>query len=367
MPEAANAAARVGDLQVVLNAFAEEGRDVVLHYPFYDLDILRYDPSKGEVVSSIDARELGEERARRAPKPDFLRRDLPGWDDVRAALVSSGATEFANAADVRADLARAVENAKDPRNPRPVYLGFDTNVFYHRILRRNLPHEVLPPGNAALQRVASEGVREELETAFAVKYTERDVETLGATLADHRRVRALQNRSIRKGRLAKAGHTDLARMRKDSRVVSAPCPPLPAEAERHDKAIAASYGDFVNANPGELLLLTADQGMAHHALAAGVRPVVLDLPRLDTVPRGFLDERDFCRFVHDLAISFAHLQLGGTEIRLWGEWSGKRPEEWDSETVLLELPTAGKLPGTIERDLTAAKKIEAAFRGSGRA
>lgn len=342
------------EIQVLLNALSDRGERLIVEYPFYGVPLFAYDPRKGAVVTAVKDTEFDDARIKRLPGPKRLQDDLPTWSDIRDALLTSGVIPYANSAEVAETLKREGENARNASNPNPTFLAFDTNTLYHRVPSRSLPRLIARGG---FQFAVSDAVQGELDAAMDQKYGDQDIQALRAKLAENRRVGELTNRPVKKGRRAKLALSDIRRLEKLHRSVRCPADPLTNDKEKNDRTIAKSYADLAHSARADLLLLTSDDAMKDHALTARVKALFLQIPPPAPIPLGPMDERMLCRLIHDLAVSFGALRFAGLATTAWGDWSGKRPEESESESLRLDHPAQGVL-ATVRQDVETARRLE---------
>lgn len=360
MPEVSTIA-RADELQILLNILADSGGPLTVSYPFYNLPILTYDPRKGAVVSSVSEDDFLAAASRHAPKTARLEQDLPQWGDVRDALLSAGILPYANEGAASERLAKALDRAGDAHNPNPTFLAFDTNTLYHRLPTRGLGR-VVSGDTAPFQLAVSEAVVAELDAAVANKYTEVDITSLRSKVAENRSAAALLGRPYKQGRRAKMALTDVRLIEKQRRALRCRADATSADKEKNDRVIAASYRQLRDTARADVIFLTADHDMQEHALAAGLTPLVLQLPRTRPIPTGPMDERDFCRLIHELAIAWGALRFVGADAWAWGIWSGKEPHHWDTDALQLDHGD-GDIMRRFRADHHASSQIEAIARG----
>lgn len=339
------------ELQVVLNHVAAEGQELVVQAPFYGVTLFTYDPAKGEIRHGVSRDALEEARGRILPSPKRLQDDLAGWFDVRDALVASGLVAWRDEASLRARLRTERDRAREASNPNATYLAFDTNLLYDRFPSRTLGS--LVDDLSAFQFTVSAAVVAELDAAVDAKYTQADLQTLGAKLVEFRRNHGerLLSRPMKKARKAKMALSEVRRLEKERRGLRCPAEPISEDKERNDRIIAQSYARLSQDARASVLLLSADQQMPDRALTARITYIPLRLPDVDAIPTGAADERSVCRLIHDLATAFGVLRFVGHDILVRADWSGKTPEQADAEMVCLESEhgaTLGKIAPQVE-------------------
>lgn len=348
---------RAEDLQIVLNLLAEDHTRLKVRYPFYDLQLLRYDANRGALKDAASKDTFDAARDKHVPEDEFLDRDMPVWRDLGDACLSAGILSYENQQEVRDDLEEVWEQASHPRG-QPVFLGFDTNVFYDRVASRRLPHDFLDDRFYQVPCVVSHGVREELDRQANEKYRGDTIDTLRRTVAAGKLAGALSNRPIKKARKANAALGDVNYLTRHLRAPEADAEELPG-GEDNDRVIAKSYQRFSRDRHARIVLLTADHGMQTNAQNARLETVFLETPSFSGLDTGSLDERKLCYLVHDLAVRFQLLELEGINFRLWGDWSGKTPDDWMQDVVRIEH-TGSNFAERFERDLAAARAVEEA-------
>lgn len=352
---------RAEDLQIVLNLLAKDHARLKVRYPFYDMQLLRYDANRGTLKDAASRDAFEAARDRHVPDDEFLDGDMPAWQDLGDACLSAGILPYDNQQEILDDLEDVWEEASDPRG-QPVFLGFDTNVLYDRLASRRLPHDFLDDRFYQVPCVVSHGVREELDRQANRKYRSETVDTLRRAVAAGKLAGALSNRPIKKARKANAALGDVNYLTRHLRAAEADAGELPG-GEDNDRLIAKSYQQFSQDRHARIVLLTADHGMQTNAQNARLDTVFLETPSFSGLDTGSLDERHLCYLLHDLAVRFQLLELEGINFRLWGDWSGKTPEDWMEDVVRIEH-TGSRFAERFERDLTAARAVEKAVTES---
>ncbi|MHB8584387.1 MAG: hypothetical protein ACYDDF_00910 [Thermoplasmatota archaeon] len=351
------------ELVTLLNALHETDAQLTIGAPLWDLDLLRYDPRHGAVVEGVRQNTFEVKSKERRPPDERLARDAPTWADVRDALILSGLLGFPNAPEVAETIALECRIAGEARNPHPLAIGIDTNLLY-----LGVPH--LPLLTRALERnptvrlAFSAAVMAELDHAIGPKYKGGEIADLAATAIDPEVAEGFLGRSFRRGRKAKAAAALAQGAIKDGRALTVPAEGLGHDSEANDIVIAQSYGAWRRATTADVLFLTADNDMQQHALLAGLKVLHLQMPAARRIPTGPVEERTLAGLIHALAIAFGCVRVAGRAMRIWGDWSGKSPEDWVRKSLRLDY-AGTPMMATFVRDIAAARAIEAIGRGAG--
>lgn len=237
----------------------------------------------------------------------------------------------------------------------PTYIAFDTNVFYNRVATRRIPGDFLGEHAHRVPFVVSEAVREELDRSANEKYTSKEVDALRRVLSVEGLVNALRNRSDKRARIANDALGEVNYLTTRLKAAETPAQELPG-GEENDRVIAQSYRDWGQERYGRIVLVTSDSGMQVNASNKGLETIFLETPRMNDPPSGDLDERLLCHLIHDLAVRFQFLRIRGTGLTIWGDWSGKRPEEWMEDVVRIEH-TGSQAGSRFEEDLGRVVRI----------
>lgn len=349
------------ELQILLNTLADDGRSLSVRAPFYEVELFKFDPATGKVTSGIDREAFEAARNRFLPPDSRSANELPGWPDVRDALLSAGIVPYANeakAAETLHDLAKMASRAS---NPRPTFLAYDTNTLYARLPSRALPERLTGPAGHALRHVVSGVVDAELAAAISHKYDNQDLDAWRRSLSRQAKIDTLRGVSTRKGRKAKMARSEIDRLVGTYRGVKTAKRDLKANKEDNDDVIAEDYAAFQKDQQATVVLLTSDGNMQEQAQKARLQPVLLENPDVASIPRGEMDERVLCRFLHDLAVNFAVLHLSPLDVRVLGDWNGKTPEDKLDDAVRLDFQDAARADG-FRKQQTAARAVEALLR-----
>jgi len=149
------------NLQILLNLLHEDARRLRVEYPFYDLELLSYDPRRGRLRSFVTPDALADASNQHRPSDPDLADELPSWQDVQNACLCSGIVDYDNHEEARQAFEEAWEAARRPHG-MPTYIAFDTNVFYNRVATRRIEGDFLGENAHRVPFIVSEAVREEL-------------------------------------------------------------------------------------------------------------------------------------------------------------------------------------------------------------
>jgi len=344
------------NLQILLNLLHEDARRLRVEYPFYDLELLSYDPRRGRLRSFVTPDALADASNQHRPSDPDLADELPSWQDVQNACLCSGIVDYDNHEEARQAFEEAWEAARRPHG-MPTYIAFDTNVFYNRVATRRIEGDFLGENAHRVPFIVSEAVREELDRQANEKYSSNEVDQLRRTLDVEDLVGALTNRRDKQARIATDALGEVNYLTHRLRAAETTAAKLPG-GEENDRVIAQSYRDYGQEHYGRIVLITADSGMQTNASTKGLETIFLETPRMEEPPSGELDERTLCNLVHDLAVRFQFLRFPRTGITIWGDWSGKTPQDWMDDVVRIEH-TGSKVAGKLAEGLEAVKGVKA--------
>ncbi len=261
---------------------------------------------------------------------------LPDYSNYITSLVSAGVLKLEEWEKQYAKIAREFKKSIYERQ-RPLYVSFDTNCFINRI---SYQLEKYVGSSGAF--VVAEGVRRELFTESARRYTEFELRTL---IHKDRRFEELINQPKVKERLKKIGRAEYDRFRAKMRFEEIP-------SGTGDNEIAEVLGNFAKTRNCDVWLITFDKNMYEISAGFGIKPILFEFPKPDRKAKARWEEvRDL---LYTMAVIFGFINVSG--IHIFGIWRGKNPDDWNKERVLI---TDGdkKILEKIEKDLAILKAL----------
>jgi|GEM_PF-1188149 len=274
---------RRDELQILLNEHYRRGvRGFTVRYPLMEVDLLHVrlsDPAEVEVLVRPSDMMWGDE-------------ELPNYDDLRSALISSGALRFEVGGD--ADMLR------DERWSTAVVA--DTSALYYRFFTVHAPevNRVFIPRCAV----------KEVESRIAGKY--EDVERLNVKRRDM--LQNLRHVHVKAARKALVAAHEIEVLRRGGRMIDV------GEAGRGDDALMEAV-ESLTARGHHPVVVTADKDVFYRANARGWGGVYVHPPK-DMEDVLTVDPWNLPTLIGDLALVFGVVDLKGLATHVFGVHAG---------------------------------------------
>lgn len=353
------------ELQVLCNCIhSGDKRYIHVSFPFYGLELFTLDIQRPELTKIVRAKRFEEELYRRRPADRSVSRDeFPNFTDLRNCLLSSGFLNYANEVEVAGRLLELKDETRDPnKRPRPLFIAVDTNVLYDKLLSRHLPLKDEATGRLVeapdFRYVVTEIVQMEIDSNITHKYSREEIGALGNLLAHRELLNEFRNGSGRRARLAKLALNEMSYLMTQLRALRIKGTPADNK-EENDRRIAESYRNWSRSGDYEVLLLTADEDMVHHAISNELMTLQLQIP-YEVPEHGRIDPWAVSDLLYDLAGTFGAISLDNEGITLLGEWGGKSSADSTSEHVKAVFEDESK-QGRIAQQLGICRKILARY------
>jgi len=322
-------------LITVLNAITGPNGKIVVKAPLFDLNLVEFnysDLSSARVVGKAEY-FMGLNTVRlRIKKSEVFDREVPGYDDFRDALLSSGVIKPPNIEDVRERILREYRlRAENPiEYPRPIVLAVDTNVLFYRIVSNflnDIPYRLTFAVSECVKREiarkANLRVRDLSELRRGLSFR-----GLGTTRYVYDGILSL---AARKALIALA---ELEYVKSNHMTYECSCEGI------GDRVIAKSYRDFMRENGVEVVVLTSDYRMRTYTSTVGLRSLFLKTPQEIDVK---LTYRNLAKLIYTLSTYYITLKLysGLRWVEVRGVYPGKTMERWVEEKVVVSSPNRG--------------------------
>jgi hypothetical protein len=353
------------ELQVLCNYIhSGEKRYIHVSFPFFDLELFTLDIQKPELTKIVRAKRFEEELYRRRPADRSVNRDeFPNFTDLRNCLLSSGFLNYTNEDEVARNLLELKDDTRDPnKRPRPFFVAVDTNVLYDKFLSRHLPLKEGITGRlvdaADFRYVVTEIVQLEIDSKITHKYSREEIGALGKLCAHREFLNEFRNGSGKRARLAKLAQNEMSYLMTQLRALRIKGTPA-EDKEENDRRIAESYRNWSRSGDYEVLLLTADEDMVHHAISNELMTLQLEIP-FEVPEHGRIDPWAVSDLLYDLTGTFGAISLDNEGIVLLGEWGGKSSTDSASEHVKAVFEDESK-QGRIAQQLSICRRILARY------
>ncbi|HEQ78808.1 MAG TPA: hypothetical protein ENN76_00920 [Euryarchaeota archaeon] len=325
------------ELLILYNAIHEQtSGEVVIHFPFYDTDLFRYDMYKDEIRYIVPSWRFqkAKDSFTNGMSP-FMSQDAPRWVDMKDSFMKAGVLPYQNFHDVKLSLEKVLNETDDrslhPKNP---VLALDTNILYNRFVSRSMDFigANRKVGRGDFKYVISTLVREELDSQIVKKYYPQSISEMEKRYNRGEIAKEFSNGSARNNRKAKDAIVEMRHVIRDLGASIADFrEERPKDKEVMDRAIVKSYLDFQNDTGTRVILLTCDQDMAFHASNAGLPSIVISIPY--HVPNHLrMNPKRWARVLHSLAIGYGIIEIRGVAT-LYSEWRGKDHNSYEREEV----------------------------------
>jgi len=262
---------------------------------------------------------------------------MPDSSNFKTALISAGILKSEKQEVVFREI--IVEFGKNLyERPRLLYVSFDTNAFINRTsfhlqtfaerIERVLGAFVVP-----------DGIKQELFSEKAGKYGEYELREL---MIKDKRFGEFINQPKVIERVFKIGRAEFNRFRTSVRFEEIP-------SGTGDNEIAKALGEFSRRRNCDVWLITFDHAMYEIAAGYGIRPLLLDFPRIKRrVDAEWENIRDF---IYIAAVIFGFVTISGVDI--FGVWRGKKPDDWNNECVKVLVKNEN-----LKKDLKILREIK---------
>lgn len=349
------------ELQILTNCMhGGSTRYAHVEYPFYELELFTLDIRKPELKDIVRDKDFDRERLSRMPSDRSVSKDeLPGFNDLRNCLLTSGFLRYRNHEDIASTLIELREQARDPnKRPRPVFVAVDSNALYYRFFSRSLPMTHEPTGRTVnaddFRYVLSEVVRREIDSRITHKFDRDEIEALGKLFGHRELLQEFRNASGRRGRVAKLALNEMNYLLGELRALRIKGNSVKGR-EFNDIEIARSYGEWASSEDYDVLLLTADRDMTDHARSSELMTIQLEYPH-EVPQHGRIDPWAVSNLVYDLALMLGVISVSNAGILVFGEWRGKTSADYAEENVMVRFEDEG-MHSEIARQCDVCRRI----------
>ncbi|MDD1769638.1 MAG: hypothetical protein LUO79_00995 [Methanomassiliicoccales archaeon] len=340
-----------------------ERSNIVVTSPFLDLDLMGVNLTKPSVDWIVERGKFDAAYSEVQTKvaDPLLGREIPSYSDLKDAMESSLLVPPENLKQIEAEL-RTIDTrrAGSALHPARTMVAIDTNLAYHRLMSR-LPLASdtcgIPEFDAShLQLVIENLVELEISEKVGRKYRDADLEVLRRAFKSPRLVGALTNCLMKDGRKALNAQTEIAAIRERYAVWDVSGGAWNEDKEKRDGEIVRSLSNHAKEENVGMLFLSADDKASAAASASRLPTMILryghELPRM--VP---YDPWLFVEFLYDLSIMFGVIGITGLGVRVYGDWAGKRADDYHAERVRLEFEDSSPLASELARQNTVCERL----------
>ncbi len=322
------------ELNVLINLIPE--RKWVISYPLYDFEMIKVcSHTKGYRLEIKNDDRFDEFTS----KFNEYRKEVPGYNGLRSAMLSSGVLEIANIGQVREEVERYNKSKSGVR------FALDTNLLYDNFVRN---HEVIDAQDVILV----DTVKEEIKNKANKKYGKNDIRSLkilsprNEDLFDE-----LWNKRIKKSRTASLAMMDWVYLvDNDARVIETDIDPSSEEGGA-DRIIVERLKDQDDNISQFLVVMTADDAMIDLCKIENMEYIKCDLEH--QVSSTICDFKSFRNLLFDMARIFGFIKFG--PVIIFGEYRGYT----SNQPNLLKVKTQNRrLFKELERDLDICRKLD---------
>lgn len=309
------------EIYILLNEYYLRGiNEITVGYPPFEVNLFTLNLDNFKIGDIISARDLNSIK-RKYARTDFLRRDLPDYHDLLDSFLSSGILPFENEEEIRNNFKLLNESIKDRTiYVKPVFLGIDTNMAYHRVISRRIKD--------SFKYVLSEIVIEEVDARIHSKYSGKMIHEL-EELPYHSVMYEFVNGSTKDCRKAKNAMNEIYYLLNVKDAFRVGKRSENRDKEVRDREIIEEYKNFSDKIRAEVVVLTADKDMVFHAQAQQLSCIYYKLPHKMEVDK--IDPLHLPPLIYDLTLNFGVISLNNTI--LLGEWRGKEAEDYFQERL----------------------------------
>ncbi|MEI6796677.1 MAG: hypothetical protein WCK39_07415 [Methanomassiliicoccales archaeon] len=362
-------------LMAVMNeAFRHGDEYLTISSPLLDADLLRISlrDFQVELLCTRDSLHLAADRLNLRLNDGLSggdrggRDDIPDFNDLRDALCSSLVLPPENLSELVARVQQMEAKRDDPRlfrnDPRQDCFAIDTNIAYLRLMSRlHADSHACKLRNfdpSKVQVVLSGLVSEEIAAGVGRKYSASDVERWKRAMANPRLAAGMANITLKKGRKAQNAQAEIFRIRERYAFWEIPSNKFDVDKEKRDHDLLSSLRDAMAGRHWNIIFLSADDKAAESAASYGVAALPIKYPpdvpvRMQAGPWRTLE------LLHDLSIVFVMLQFKGLGVRVHGDWTGKRGEQYKEEMLKLVIDDQAKVAEDLQKDKRIADRLMA--------
>ncbi|HVO77673.1 MAG TPA: hypothetical protein VMS79_02270 [Methanomassiliicoccales archaeon] len=355
---------RKGFLTALLNqGIRTERSSIVVNSPFLDLDLMGVNLDKPSIDWIVERGKFDAAYSEVQTKiaDPILGHEIPSYSDLKDALESSLLLPPENLKDVEAELRKIdTRRAGSSLHPMRTMVAIDTNLAYHRLMSR-LPLASdacgIPEFDATrLQLVIENLVEREISERVGKKYRETDLEIMRRAFKSPRVVGALTNCLMKDGRKALNAQTEMAAIRARYATWDVSGGEWNEDKEKRDGEIIRSLFNHAKAENVGMLFLSADDKASASASAAHLPTIILRYGH--EVPSTVVyDPWLFVEFLYDLSIMYGVIGISGLGVRIYGDWAGKRADDYHAEKVRLEFEDSSPLAAELSRQNEVCERL----------
>lgn len=344
------------ELMLLLNDAYKEGiTEFTVEEPYFKTSMLKVDLDDDTVTLS--------------PKDEFKKpetlsnywdsSDIPGFDDYKDCLLSSGLIDYSNWSNFVEWVGFLHRNKTDPTlSSRSIYLAIDTNLAYLRLLSRRFPlrYDDKSIQLAEFDYIVSSIVEGEVDHRITAKYTEADLKMMGmyTDIGDIRY--NFRNRGKLSTRKAKFANLELSYIRENLNSVRVKGTACKTDSEKNDIRIVESLESFAWSKDITPALISADRNMGNHAENAEIPYFILEFPeRTSKIISVGTDT--LLNLLHDLALTFGAVKIPEMETTLFGIWAGKMDSDYRNESVQAWVNANSIIERRVKRDLKVLRNF----------
>ncbi len=325
-------------------------RNFSLYSPLLDLDLFEIELRREEwsCVPSFTREELRDKIVEtRNQVPSHLKDDVPGYDDLRNAMIASGAFGPAEFGD---EVANVMKRLKGKTGKYAICL--DTNALYNRFVSSVLypafeEEDFTHMPEVILSHLVVDEVRNKANRRYG------DVEDLvrvgGGALRD------LEGEYKLASRQAKIALTELDFIDEEMRTLYHGDEEFVDDNEERDVRIIKEYEDSREETGKKPLLLGFERDFGRKVMDYDVHFVPLDYPvGLYDAEIGHENLYLLLRYASQV---YGSLELRGVDCRLLGVWDGIHDSEFEEGKVKIVFEDEDDLFGELEEEVEISDRL----------
>ena len=335
------------EIFVLLNYYSlRDEKQVNFSYPPLQLPLFTLNLDKSRIEDMISPGDFERERKKYATT-EFLRRDLPKYNDYKDVFLSSGILDFENSDEISYNFNLLKGAVKEKTiYIKPVFIGIDTNMAYYRVISRKIRN--------SFRYVLSNIVVEEIDSRIHTKYTGRMISEF-EKLPYHHIMSEFSNGSVKESRKAKNAMNEVYYLTNVLDAFRTGSTTETKDKEIRDREIIESYRRFSDEINAEVVILTADKDMIFHAQARELSSIYFKLPH--TLDVEGVDLKSIPPLVYDLVTVFGIIKINNTI--LLGEWRGKDANDYFNERLKIY-----NVEEEVARDINICRSVANELQGN---
>ncbi len=345
-------------LMMLLNEIREEDiENFEVVEPYFKNRLLKVEPTEEGYEVELSGKK---EMEMPVSKDEYWdEKEIPGFNEYKEALISSGFVHFDNWDEFKDWIAYLYKTEKRPDlSSESVFLSIDTNIAYYRLISRRFPlkHDDTIIEAEDFDYLLSSIVEGEIDHHIRDKYNNSDLKMMGlhTKIGDIRY--NFRNRGTLETRKAKFATEELNYLRGELNAARVKGNASKTDPEKNDIRIVESLENFGWDKKIDVGLISTDRNMGNHAENSEVPFFILEMPH--SIPRKKNVRNEIVlNLLHDLALMFGAVRIPEIDTVLFGIWGGKKDSDYQNESVKAWINAGSSIETPIKRDMDIIKTL----------